>query len=234
MYDGIDNVQIIGTIISDRKETTYKSSYTLKVESLNSNNKYKNTNLIIYTKKSTKLEYGDKIVLNGKYEKAKTAKNYKEFNYRDYLKCKKIYGIVNTEDVKIIGKNNLNSIMLSINRLRNQIKSNLKEILGKEAELTIRNVATEIHPKYPKKLYKILKIVAYITFWPYLAHTSGFVIIGLTTCLGTLNVSKRKIKLITAIFLLLFMALTGFTPSVIRSCIMSIIILLSRTFLSKE
>ncbi|MCI8620578.1 MAG: hypothetical protein HFJ50_01850 [Clostridia bacterium] len=45
-------------MIDEEKE---KNKYELKVESINGNKKYKNTNLIIYTKINEKIKYGDKI-----------------------------------------------------------------------------------------------------------------------------------------------------------------------------
>ncbi len=77
-------------------------------------------------------------------------------------------------------------------------------------------------------LLKILKIAVFIIYWPYLALTSGFVIIGLTYLLKLLNVSKRKIKAISGIFLIAFMVLANFPPSVVRACTMTILVLLSR------
>lgn len=61
LYKNVQKINLVGTIISSPKETEYKNSYTLKVESINGNKKYKNTNLIIYTKKDIKLEYGRRI-----------------------------------------------------------------------------------------------------------------------------------------------------------------------------
>lgn len=55
----------------------------------------------------------------------------------------------------------------------------------------------------------------------------GYIIIGLTYLLNRKNGSKRKIKAITAIFLIIFMAISNFTASVVRACIMSIMLLLS-------
>lgn len=40
----------------------YKNKFNIKVQSINNNDKYKNTNLIVYTKQ--KVEYGQKIKLN--------------------------------------------------------------------------------------------------------------------------------------------------------------------------
>lgn len=152
MYQGIEDVKVIATIISERKETSYKVSYTVKVESINGNKKYKGTNLIVYLPKNQNLEYGDKIVIDGTYEKAKQASNYKAFDYREYLKTKNVYGILNAEKVSVLKKNNLNSFMIIINSIRMKIKENLKEILGEEAKTAIRNSSSEIVLIYQKKL----------------------------------------------------------------------------------
>ncbi len=61
LYINIKEIKLVGIITSIPKETEYKNSYTLKVQSINGDEKYKNTNLIIYTKKDIKLEYGKKV-----------------------------------------------------------------------------------------------------------------------------------------------------------------------------
>ena len=119
---------------------------------------------MIYVPKTQKLQYGDEIVLTGAYEKAKTARNYKEFDYREYLKAKNVYGTVNSEKIKLIKKSNLNYVSMSIYNLRAKIKSNLNEILGEKAGLTTRNFTPEIFQKFQMKLYKISKIVVFIIF----------------------------------------------------------------------
>ncbi len=91
LYKGKAEVEIVGTIISDREETTYKAKYTIKVESVDGNAEFKGTYLLIYVAKEQELEYGDKIILKGEYEEASFATNYKAFDYKEYLKCKNIY-----------------------------------------------------------------------------------------------------------------------------------------------
>lgn len=61
LYINIKETKLVGIITSIPKETEYKNSYILKVQSINGDEKYKNTNLIIYTKKDIKLEYGKKV-----------------------------------------------------------------------------------------------------------------------------------------------------------------------------
>jgi len=77
----------------------------------------------------------------------------------------------------------------------------------------------------------ILEQVVYIIFWLYLVLMFGFIVIGITKCLKALNISKRKISIITVIILCVFMAIANFTASVVRACIMTNLILMSRLFL---
>lgn len=60
-----------GVVTSNGKETDYRTTYILKVESINGNKKYKNTYLNLYVKKGLKLEYGKKISFARELYKAK-------------------------------------------------------------------------------------------------------------------------------------------------------------------
>lgn len=61
-----------GIITSEGKETDYKTVYTLKVETINGDKKYKNTNLNLYVEKGENLEYGKKISFIRRIYKANT------------------------------------------------------------------------------------------------------------------------------------------------------------------
>ena len=135
LYKDIEINQITGTIISSKNETTYRESYILQVQNINGNAKYKNTNLIIYTKKETNLKYGDNIKLKGKYEQASKRTNYKAFDYREYLKSKNIYGIVQVENIEKLKENNLISVNLVINNIQEKIKTNLNNLLGSNGSI---------------------------------------------------------------------------------------------------
>ena len=59
-----ENLEIVGTIISNPMDKQYKNQYILKVEKINENKSYKNTNLQLNVKKEEKLlSYGDKIII---------------------------------------------------------------------------------------------------------------------------------------------------------------------------
>ncbi len=61
LYCDLGEIEVTGIIVSNKEETQYKNSYVLKVESINKDSKYKNTNLIVYTKKDIDIEYGKKV-----------------------------------------------------------------------------------------------------------------------------------------------------------------------------
>ena len=58
------------------------------------------------------------------------------------------------------------------------------------------------------------------------AHVS-YIILGLTYVLQNSIIGKKNEKIVCIIFLLFFMAITNFTPSVTRACIMAVLTLFS-------
>lgn len=52
---------LCGVITGEGKETDYRKTYILRVESINGRKEFKDTNLNLYVKKDDKLEYGQKI-----------------------------------------------------------------------------------------------------------------------------------------------------------------------------
>lgn len=63
LYAGLDKVNAIGIITSEGKKGEYKTSYILKVESINGDSKYKGTYLNLYTKENIEIDYGKKVKL---------------------------------------------------------------------------------------------------------------------------------------------------------------------------
>ena len=127
--DIIEKNSFIGTIEDIKKETDYYSTYILKIESINNRN-LKNTNILLKVKKnkeSKQYKYGDKISGIGNFEKPSKRRNYKGFDYAQYLKTENIYMICNTEckNIKVISKNAQFVGNVWINKLRSNAKNNL-------------------------------------------------------------------------------------------------------------
>ena len=60
-YKIIKKSNFIAVVISDKKEKEYSEQYKIKIEEIDKNKKYRNTNLLLNIKKGQELKYGDKI-----------------------------------------------------------------------------------------------------------------------------------------------------------------------------
>lgn len=227
-YNRIENKQIEekAVIISDIQEKEYKYIYEAKF--LENNKK-----VLISIKKSQqidKINYGDLIYLEGKLEIPKIATNYKGFNYRQYLKTQKIQGIVIADNVKILKAKYKNNLMYQIQK---KIKAIIKEKLPDETG----NLLLAILVGDKKDLSEQIQINFKNSNLSHMLAVSGahvsYIIVGLTYITQNSIMGKRKGRVFCIFFLIIFMAITNFTPSVTRACIMAILTLVSEILYKK-
>ena len=224
-----DEVNVKGIIISEPQDKDYKYTYTIKVEEINNQDKYKGTKLILNINKNKLKDivpkFGDEVELTGEFERPNSARNYKGFDYKQYLKSKGIYGTVDLENYKIVAEDQIDNFSKLINSVQNSMKNNINAILGKEeAALCIgilvgdrEKISEETEDNFKKSnLTHMLAVSG--------SHIT-YIITALAVLLG--RTGKKLTKIITILILLFFMALTGFTSSVIRACIMGILVLLA-------
>lgn len=127
----INKNEYYAEVISDKKEKEYYNEYIIKLNK-------SNIKLLLYVPKENKiLNFGDIINFNGEYTKPNIARNYKGFNYSNYLKTKKIYGIVKANKVNIISKNNINILKIN-NEIKNKINNNINKILPEKTRKCIK------------------------------------------------------------------------------------------------
>lgn len=104
-------------VISEAKETNYKYMYEIR---LNTNHR-----LFLYVNKNIILKYGDYIKIIGEYVVPSTQRNYKGFNYKEFLKSKKIYGIVNANEITVLEENKIKGIYKFANIVKGTIKNKI-------------------------------------------------------------------------------------------------------------
>lgn len=211
-YEGKKEGVFYAKVISEAEEKNYVYSYQAEID---------NKKFILYIPKDVeKLEYGSIIKINAQYTEATRDRNYGGFNYKTYLRTKKIYGIFNVEDVEIV-KNGSDNIII---KLRKYIKSKLREKLKKEnSELAISlivgdrlHISSEVEDNFKKaNLMHMLAISG--------AHFSYVILIA--TFISNRFQHKRLGQLIQIIAIIFFMNLTGNTASVVRAGIMSILLI---------
>ncbi len=229
-YENFDTKEItaVVTICDDIKETDYRYTTVVKIDQMkgDTENKHKGKKFLLYIRKSekVKLEYGDQVKISGFYDEAEGRRNYKGSNYQEYLKNKKIYGILNCEnECKVVKKKNLNFANMFINKLRNKLKENFIKILNKEeAGLAIgillgdsSDIDDDIKESFKNcSLSHMLAVSG--------AHLS-YLVLGLNFILNEKIIGKRKCYVINIISIIIFMIMTGMSLSVIRAGISSIL-----------
>ncbi len=218
-----EEIKVEGIVISNIKQKEYKQTCTIKVKSINGNKKYNGTNLNLSIKNNkNKLEYGDKITFNGEYKQPTSQRNYGGFDYKQYLKTKKIYGTTQTSKIEKLEKEKYNKILIFINKINSQIVKNANQILEEEQAGLLtgilvgnkENISDEMQQNFrDSNLSHMLAVSG--------AHMS-YVILGIIFILEKSKTNKKLSKIITIILLILFTFLTGATASVTRACIMAI------------
>ena len=222
------DVQIVATIVCNKKENEYTNTYKIKVESLNKNRKYEKIYLFLNTNKNINLDYGDKIEVIGTYKEPASQRNYKGFDYKEYLKTQKIYGTINSKNVKKIRENNCSIIMMLSNNIFLNIKKNI-ENLFKNAELS--DLFLGIMLGYTENIEEETKNNFKNSSISHILAVSGmhisYIILGLTLILEK-SIGKNKNRIFIICVLIIYMFITGFTPSVVRAGFMAIITLFSK------
>lgn len=233
-YNGIsskipEEVTIKALITSNANEKEYKYTYTVTVSEINGKKLEKSIQLMLNIKKNKikkdAPKFGNIVEITGTYEEPSTARNYKGFDYRQYLKSRNIYGTIDCEKYEIIATNKINVASNIVNYVQNNIKENMFNILDEEQSALCVGILigdrekisdiTEDNFKKSNLTHMLAVSGSHITY----------IIVALTTILSKTN---RKFSLITTIFFLLFFTvLTGFTASVLRASIMGIITLLA-------
>ena len=227
LYSNINNnVKIVGTICSNKKEKQFKNIYKIKVESVNNNEKYKNTYLILNISKEIKVQYGDKIEFTGDFISPTTRRNYKGFNYKEYLKTLNTYGTIKTKDVKVIKENSLSIIKIVSNNIFLKIKQRVEETY-KETE---GSLLLGIMLGYTDNINDDIKETFSDNSISHILAVSGmhisYIILGVSLLFNKF-IGKRKTRLLVILTLIIYIFITGFSPSIIRAEIMAILLLMS-------
>ena len=225
-------ISATAVVIKGPSEGEYNYKYTVKART----GKYKNKKFIVYINKKNKklLEYGDLIEIKGEYSAPEVARNYKGFDYSQYLKTLNIYGTIKVEESKIINKNQLSPILISINNIKEKMIDNTNRNMPKRtANLLLGiligerdNIQEDIIESFrTANLSHILAVSG--------AHTS-YIILGITYLISKSKTPKRIGYIITIIILLIFIIITGASYSVVRACIMAIVVIGAKICYRKE
>lgn len=207
------------TIISDIQEKEYKKVCTAKIVR---NNK----KILINIKMSQdipSIKYGDSLYIEGEFKQPEEARNYKGYNYKQYLKTKKIIGTVELEKAKILKSSNGSFI----HNIQKYIKDTINGTLTDEEGNLLLAILLGDKDKLSEDIQESFKTSNLSHMLAVSGAHVSYIILGLTYVLQNSIIGKKNEKIVCIIFLLVFMAITNFTPSVTRACIMAVLTLFS-------
>ena len=213
-YKEFNTSEIIVTIISNNKESEYKNTYKVKIENLKG---YEDINLILRISKFKKinLNYADKIKVSGEYIIPEEARNYGGFNYKEYLKTQKVYGIYEADKVELVKHNNLSFIEMFSNKVKLKIIENFNKILPEETSQLFLGILIGYDDKLSEDIEESFRKSSLTHLLAVSGSHIAYIIAGLIFLFRKCKIPKRVTGIITILFLIFFMYITDFSSSVV-------------------
>ena len=223
-----ETIELTGTIISNKEEKTYYNKY--KIETKIKNKKYR---FYIMVDKKKRIEYGDKIQLKGRYIKPEIQRNYKGFDYSNYLKQLKIYGTIKCSKIEKIKKNQTNIMFQTSNKIKEKIIENTKQILNEEEASVFLGLMLGYKNDIDENTQNNFRNASMAHILAVSGMHISYVILGVNLIFKRI-IGKRKIYILSIFVLIFYMFITNFAPSVTRAGIMGILLLLSKIIYTKN
>lgn len=222
-YDN-KNISIEGTIISDIEEKEYNYTFTIRT---------KDDYFLVNLKKNKEeisLKYGDKLQISGEYQEPNKARNYKGFDYKNYLKTNKIYGIIRVDsyaNITIKHQKNLSNFKLLIHKIREKLKQNIQELLTKETYALGIGILIGDNSRINEKIVEDFKNSNLSHMLAVSGAHINYVVLTVSILFTKKRAGIKAQRVVTIMMMLFFMELTQMTSSVVRAGISCIIYMLA-------
>ena len=213
-------------VVSNKTEKEYYYIYKMKIIHLNNSNKYNNSYLYlkVNNKSTSLLQYGDKIEFTGQFIEPSSTRNNGGFDYKAYLKTLKVYGNVKADKIQIIENEKGNPIFLVANKISLEVKEKISSLMSKETYSIICGILLGDKSEIEEDIQERFKISNISHILAVSGMHVSYIIIGINLILKPC-IGKRKTKFITIILLMMYMLITGLSPSVVRASIMGILVM---------
>ena len=219
-------IKVEGIIISNKQEREYKNRYKVKVLAVDNSTKYHATQIYIDVKKEVEFQYGDKVILQGEFQKGSKARNTGGFDYQLYLKSISIYGTLDVNRYQVVSSNNLTILEKGINVIKIAINQKIEGALEEEEQQIVKGLLlgdTTVLEEDLQEQFQIANI-------SHVLAVSGmhvvYIIMGIEIFFKKW-LGKRKVKYIMILGVIFYVSITGATSSIVRAGIMGILSILS-------
>lgn len=225
IYNSANKINSRAIIISDVEETEYKKIYSIKLIDEKKNKKFI---LKIDKKIKQDFKYGDLVYLEGEYESPSVARNFKGFDYLKYLKSQNTYGIINANKINLIEEKQINLILQLINKIRNSIINNANSLINdKNLSALLIGILIGDTSNIEEETINSFKNSSLSHMLAVSGQHVGYITLAINFALSITKMGKRNGKIVSIGILILFMLVTGCTPSVFRAGTMGILMIIA-------
>lgn len=117
-YNGKGEISIEGIVVKEPQEK--ENSIEIFVNVRKTEDKFVKGNLLVFLESGSNVKYGDKVFLRGKVE---APDNFTpEFDYKEYLRGKRIYSLTFYPEVKVLSSGNGSFVLAGIFSLKERLK----------------------------------------------------------------------------------------------------------------
>lgn len=219
-YNSTDTIHAVAMITSDITEKEYSNQYVIKIIKCSENAEIEGIKFLAKTNKKVRYNFNDVIEIEGNYKEINCYENTGTFNYKEYLKTKKINGIIEiNKSQKIYEKK---SAAKFFNNINNYIKNKIDKLYSADASAILNALLlgnkSSLDPEIKQNFIN--------SGLSHILAISGMHIACVTLIIKKVSdilfIDIRKKKTFIILILILYLLIIGFVVSAVRAVIMVI------------
>lgn len=214
-----------GVVVSEKVETAYKEQYIVRLPN--------GKKVYVYSKKgSTSIAFGDAVYIQGTYATFEGQKNPNGYDAKLHAKTNKTVGMIQADKVECIAHKQVNAVENALFSIRQYCLRRIQENLPEEVYPIVQALVLGEKNNIPKEVIEDFRNSSL----SHMLAISGAHISYIVFFIMFLEriTSKRIIQIFILGFLCFFSMLVGGTPSVVRACMMSGMVMLASLFHRKS
>ena len=226
-------IEVIGKVTSEKMDKDYKVRYEFNVKSVNY---ITGENLKFYIEVNTKklkddVKYGDIIYIKGEYKRPDIQRNYCGFDYNEYLKTKDIIGTINVQEYKI--QNSPKTVETTFHNYIQNIKNKINDILSPKVSGVFIGIVLGDRTYIDDQTTENFKNANLTHILAVSGMHMTFLILSVSLFFKNL-IGKRNSYIFSLFVITIYVGITGFSASILRSAIMGILVLVSKIIYRKN
>jgi len=184
--------------------------------------------ILVNSFQKQEISYGQELILQGKIYKAPKLSISKNFDYREYLKRKQIFGILSVKrnsPFEIISESCANPVKKLSLKIRNKLSGQIDSYLPPVESSLLRAMLLGERQDIPRPINDIFVKTGTIHILAISGLHIGIIAFLILIFLKVMRIPRKPRYIATMLFLIMYVFITGGRVSVIRATIMAIVFL---------